>query len=320
MSNSSIGFEGGHGFTGEAQSLLVEPQDYFRTTDARSYLAIGNDQPDVGQLLRIDAAIERAQMVPSSEMLRGAIYLDIALQGGSVNRRLACLETAELHFMRTELVDASNNPEQDLHARFNASMYGAYLEKYRQYVEGRPSTIEAETRLYDKLLNLALTLSIAKPEVGDRSKRREFYKARQGILFEASMHLLSSRFNLRYNSVLQHAWPSLPREDRPIRTKNANVLSGWDMAISGEGFYDYNSATFIQLKNHANHKQYAPFITVLRSKVDLGVASSGEIVRLAHIESHSPERLQRISATHRLDEIEKSFYTAIGWQYEASDQ
>ncbi|HTE57343.1 MAG TPA: hypothetical protein VK694_01250 [Verrucomicrobiae bacterium] len=240
-------------------------------------------------------------------MVCSGAYLDLALHPDTPSEEaLGLVDQAFEEFHGLDSDDWEKASPEELSYLYRTSLYEAYASKYKKTLIGDALNLADEIDLYNRFLYLAHTMVDPAPYLTEGAEVR-------GVQFEASVHLLNARFNVRHRGMLQSAWPSLPREDDPHDFKRASTA--WDIAVSTVDFMDQSERKLVQLKAVKDSSRYDPAITVIVGKTHLYTQNSEDILRTAIQESYPSSETHRTQAEAKMNMHERYLMERLGWQF-----
>jgi len=196
-----------------------------------------------------------------------------------------------------------NLDPRDVSSQLYAKLQLTYIEKYKKSLTGQQITIDDETQLYAKLLELGRYTLEPGQDVFDT----------KGIQFEIGLHILNARYNVRHNQVSQSLWHSRPREDSP-HDGNFEVSTGWDVAVSrGDFLHQGPGCRYVQCKSVERGKKYHPKIIVIAARDDFSLKTNYDLIDYAIKEAGADNPLHEAGSTAQLNRCEQIFLNKLGY-------
>jgi len=282
----------------------------------QQYLAYGNAIPEFDELQALAAQLRPAQHRGDVRYYLSGMYLELAMHPQSPDDKRYAYVCAAMSYAQgpVETQESIHSP-QDVEYVYKCGLLKAYERQFIRSAVGEPTTLEDELATYRALLLLGGHAIETNRNARDARDKMLAARAR-GSIFEISVLLLNARMNLRYGEILQHAWPSLPRQDQPRNSSaGLQVRSGWDIAVSPNYIWD-DDAQRVQLKSSLTTKStYEDEIIVVAGKEHLESRYTGEIILAALKEADRKSSHESAEVTTILDERERKFLERLGWRY-----
>lgn len=179
----------------------------------------------------------------------------------------------------------------------------AYADKYKAAFTSNELTMDHETSLFSTLVTIG-EYALKAPRI----LRGNVSHAQTTL----GVHLLNARFNLKYDEVLQHVWPALPRQENPrdvIKKRRTN----WNLGVSSKEFLDPQATkAYITGTGVTN---LSAEILELNGSFHMQTDSSLSVVQNVLREQYPSSNLQAINAAKALDKYERFFLMRLGWTF-----